>query len=79
MGKNKDGRRSTKKNRRKNTLKRMGKNNKRSVRIKELNKIRTTKKGESNNYLVDFHSKCSENKGKMGGANYKICVITCNK
>ena len=78
MGKNKDGRRASKKNRKKDKFKKMGKNTSRGIRIKQANMEKTTKKKEGNNYLVDFHIKCSKNKGKHGARSAKsVCKITC--
>ena len=57
MGKNKDGRRSTKKNRRKNKFKKMGKNTIRGMRIKETNVKKIGKKKKGDNHLVYFHRK----------------------
>ena len=78
MGKNKDGRRATKKNRKKDKFKRNGKNTTRGIRIKQANMEKTTKKKEDDNYLVEFHMKSSKNKGKHGAGTAKsICKITC--
>ena len=44
MGKNKDGRRATKKNRKKDKFKKMGKNTSRGLRIKQSNTEKTSKK-----------------------------------
>jgi len=63
MGKNKDGRRATKKNRRKNKFKKMGKNTIRGMRIKETNVKKISKRKKIYNHFVDFHMKCSKNKG----------------
>ena len=80
MGKNKDGRRATKKNRKKNKFKKMGKNTSRGLRIKQSNTEKTSKKKEGNNYLVAFQMEHSKNKGKQGaGCARNVCKITCKK
>jgi len=81
MGKNKNGRRSTGKNKKRETFKKYGKNTARGVRIKESemeNKDIKNKWKKQDHRLVSFHKSCSANKGKHGASTARgICKITC--
>ena len=78
MGKNKDGRRATKKNRRKDKFKKMGKNTTRGMRIKQSCVEKTSKKNEGDNHIVAFRMEHSKHKGTHGaGCAKKVCKITC--
>lgn len=81
MGKNKNGRRSTGKNKKKETFKKYGKNTARGVRIKQTemeNKEMKNKWKKQNNNLVSFHRKCAQTKGKHGASTARsVCKITC--
>ena len=73
-------RRSTGKDKKKNTFKKYGKNSTRSIRIKEdqMEKRAANRKAEGDHYLVKGHMKYSKTKGKYcGGVSKSICKITC--
>lgn len=78
MGKNKDGRRSNKKNRKKDKFKRNGKNTSRGLRIKQASMEKQSKKKEGDHFLVSAQMQHSKNKGKHGASTARsICKITC--
>lgn len=72
MGKNKNGRRSKGKDKKKNTFKKYGKNTTKGLRIKTTilentkNKTNNIKKQEGNHPFIDFHNK---NVGKKNSGN----------
>lgn len=81
MGKNKNGRRSTGKNKKKETFKKYGKNTARGLRIKQTemeNKEIKNKWKKQDNHRVSFHRKCAQTKGKHGASTARsVCKITC--
>ena len=81
MGKNKNGRRSTGKNKKRETFKKYGKNTARGVRIKQTemeNKDVKNKWKKQDHDIVSFHKSCAANKGKHGASTARcICNITC--
>ena len=80
MGKNKNGRRSTKKNRAKDKFNKMGKNTARGIRFKEANMIKSSKKKEDDHILVKFSKETKKSKGKHGASTARaVCAITCKK
>lgn len=73
-----DKKRRTKKNNRKDTFKKYGKNTTRGMRIKQDSMEKTTKKKEGDNHIVAFRQQSKKNKGKHGASTAKnICKITC--
>ena len=72
--------RSTKKDNKKKTFKKYGKNTTRGLRIKQdqMEKKAEKRKTEGDHYLVKGHMKFSKTKGKYcGGVSKSICKITC--
>ena len=74
MGKNKNGRRSNSKNKKKETFKKFGKNTTKGLRIKAImlentkNKTNNIKKQEGNHPFIGFHNKY-KNVGKKNSDN----------